>query len=233
MKNTVALTSLAVAKRELENAGNQIASLCSSLEFVKEGIDKIDLLLENAVEIGQIAAYLEKKDKIVIDDGKELSMFCVDLAKQFEQQFNPDEGDYYIDIDEFTSQKLIEKFGAPEKPQPMHEKTIYNLTMHQTCYVPENADSMDDCYTHSALLALVHGDENLCRQLFDALKWRHPETVIDENLRDGIWGKCEKCGRYYDITDESMTECPHCHALLPGDEHFDVAVDRELGYKWD
>lgn len=223
------------AAREFEDMGNQFAALCSSLEALKECWEKVDLLMENAVEIGQSAALLERDGKIVVDDSKELATSCVRLAKQFEEQFDSDTSDYYLEIEDFAKRKLIEEFGA--RPNAKYDVDAYKNSMHEICYIPENAESEADEYSHSRLLALVHGDSNLCDQLFSILEWQFPETLIDENLRDGLWGECEACGRYYDTKDEEVTECPCCYTPLspiiptPGDVHYDVAVDRELGYE--
>ena len=226
------------AQKEFEDMGNQFASLCSALEALKECWEKVDLLLENAVEIGQSAAFLERDGKIVVNDSKELAMSCVRLAKQFEEQFDPDVGDYYLEIEDFAQRKLIEEFRA--RPNASYDVDTYKNSMHKICYIPENAQSEADEYSHSRLLALVHGDEDLCDELFDHLEWEFPETFIKENLEEGIWGKCKACGRYYRTGDEDgnrIKECPCCYTPLspiiptPGDVHYDVAVDRELGYE--
>lgn len=201
------------------------------LEAARQMYEKMDLLLENAVEIGETAALLWKNEKLAIEDNKEFAMFCVDLAKRFEENFDPDQDDYYETIDDFATTALIEKYGKPAKPEPMKNKGAYYNGMQAICYVPENAESDKDHYSHSRLLALVHGDEKLCKQLFDTLDWQFPETLIDENLRDGLWGECEACGRYYDTSIVKYNECPICHTPIPGDEHYDVAVDKELGYQ--
>lgn len=203
--------------RLINIAKSHLDMVHDELEAARQIYEKLDLLLENACEIGQIAALLEKEEKIIIDDGKELSMFCVSLAKEFEEKFDPENGDYWLDIDEFALDALINEFGKPTAPSPMRDNDAFYKDYHSICYVPENAESNKDQYSRSRLLALVHGDESLCTQLFETLEWQFPETLIDENVRDGLWGKCEACGRYHDTEDKEMTECPHCHSVLKGE----------------
>jgi len=198
------------------------------LEAARQMYEKMDRLLENAVEIGQIAALLEEKEKIEVEDGKELAMFCVDLAKEFEEKFDPENGDYWLDIDEFASDALIEEFGAEKEPEPSFIKSdeAYRTYMHTPCYVIDKKGA----WSHSQLLALVHGDDFLCGVMFTDLNGQTPQSYITERLKNHFWAKCESCNRYFDASNKEMVECPLCYAKLPGDVHYDVAVDKELCY---
>ena len=68
-------------------------------------------LLKNVFEITQIAMILERKGKIVVEDSKSLSDSVVQIAKDFEKQFDEWEGDYYAGIDNFAEARLIEDFS--------------------------------------------------------------------------------------------------------------------------
>lgn len=68
-------------------------------------------LLENVFEITQIAMILERKDKIVVEDSKSLFNSVVQIAKDFEEQFDEWEDDYYAEIDNFAEARLIEDFS--------------------------------------------------------------------------------------------------------------------------
>ena len=214
-------------------AKSHLAMIHGELDAALQLYEKLDLLLENAVEIGQIAALLEKEEKIVIDDGKELSMFCVDLAKKFEEKFDPEEGDYWNEISNFATDALIKEFGPEKEPEPNFVKSVeaYNRSMHDVCYVIPTGG-----WKHHHLLALVQGDEALCKQMFDELNGESPREYIKEYLDNGYWTKCEACGRIFDSDmrkdpTAEIIKCPHCHTFLPGDEPYDVAVDKELGYQ--
>lgn len=220
-----------------EHLENLLASLCSLVHAAKEDsvnhCSFFESCLENAVEIGQIAALLEKDDKIIIDDGEELAMFCVELAKKFEEQYDPEGADYYGEIDAFTSERLLQRYGVDREPEPSYIKSdeAYRTYMHAPCYVIDKKGA----WGHSQLLALVHGDEELCEEMFNKLEGENPQVFIESQLDNGYWTKCEVCGRLYNsnVSEDpalEIDECPICHTPIPGDEPFDVAVDRELGY---
>ena len=209
-------------------AKSHLTMIHGELDAALQLYEKLDLLLENACEIGQIAALLEKEEKIIIDDGKELSMFCVELAKEFEEKFDHENGDYWLDIGEFASDALIEKFGAEKDPEPSFIKSdeVYRTYMHSPCYVIDKKGA----WSHSQLLALVHGDDFLCGVMFTDLNGQTPQSYITERLENHFWAKCKSCNRYFDASNKEMAECPFCYTKLSGDEHYDVAVDKELGY---
>lgn len=206
--------------KQFEDIENTLASLCSSFESAKNNLaEYMECHMENMFELGRNVQHFEKKHNLDYKDGKELYVFCTKISEDFEKQYDPDQDDYYQDLYEFSEKRILERYGKKEeddkpKPQPMKDPAIFVKTYHKICYIPENAESDEDKYSYSRLLALVHGDHSLCRQLFDTLDWQFPETLIDENLRDGLWGECEACGRYYDTNDEEITECPICHTPI-------------------
>ena len=171
---------MAIANRIklIEIAKSHLDMVHGELEAARQHYEKLDLLLENAVEIGQIAAFLEREEKIVVENGKDLTMSCVELAKKFEKEFNLEDGDYYGQIDEFATSALIDEFGSSVAPPYMKHVGHYYNSMHGICYVPENCiqDNPDVRFIpvenrHQALYMCI---------LYD--KWLEPP----------IWGFVEK-----------------------------------------
>ena len=191
------------------------------LEAARQMYEKMDRLLENAVEIGQIAALLEEKEKIEVEDGKELAMFCVDLAKRFEDVYDDDApgSDYWGEIDKFASDALIEEFGkSPQIPDGetyFKSKDIYDMSYRQCCY----KSSEGTPYSKTNLLALVSGDVSLCDELFENLEGEEPDHILDIFEERGEWTTCEECGRFIRCKDAAtpepgVIECPYCHAIF-------------------
>lgn len=79
-----------------------------------------------------------------------------------------------------------------KSPEVFNDPSLRN----EVCYIPENVSGDDDFYTHNDFLVLCGGKEDLAAQLFDSVDWQHPEVVIDENLRDGLWAVCPRCGTF-------------------------------------
>lgn len=77
-----------------------------------------------------------------------------------------------------------------KSPEVFNDPSLRN----EVCYIPENIADDDDFYTHNDFLTLCGGKEDLAAQLFDSVNWQHPEVVIDENLQDGLWAVCPRCG---------------------------------------
>lgn len=160
-------------------------------------------------------------------------MFCAEIAQKFEEQYDPECGDYYGEIDAFASEWLIREYGVNREPEPDYIKSdeVYVRSMHDICYLLTD----NSAFTHCKLLATVHGDEELCQSMFLGLQGETPEEYIQHQLSQGYWTKCNACGRFFDSDlrkdpSAEIIECPICHTPLPDDEPFDVAVDRELGY---
>lgn len=73
------------------------------------------------------------------------------------------------------------------------------------CYVPE---LFDIAYTKKDILTLCDNQESIARKIFYQLDWQAPETLLDEELRDGELCVCEHCGRMYECY--RWDRCPHC-----------------------
>ena len=64
---------------------------------------------------------------------------------------------------------------------------------------------IDTKYTWEDLVSLCKGNEELTRIVCDASDdYRHPETVIDEMLREGDVAICPKCGYYKNVENVAL-----------------------------
>ena len=66
--------------------------------------------IENAFEIGRFIQNMIDNEEIYVDDSKEAFAFGLQLALEFEDKF-PGTDDYYMDLEEFVIDKIVEKFG--------------------------------------------------------------------------------------------------------------------------
>ena len=89
------------------------------------------------------------------------------------------------------------------------DEDAYKNHPDKPCYVPELADE-DVFYTRNDFLRQANGQEEFSDMLFYSVDWQHPETLFDENLRNGEWGYCEHCKKLIDLQGESVTQCPKC-----------------------
>lgn len=60
-------------------------------------------------------------------------------------------------------------------------------------YAPEN-NIFDKVYTWDDVLEITKGNVTLAKEIVDFCDWQHPETVLDEFIRDG--DVVEEGGRY-------------------------------------
>lgn len=65
--------------------------------------------MENIFEIGRQMQYVFERDEIEIEDSKDAFMFALQLAVEFEKE-HPDSEDYYSELDEFMSKRILEEF---------------------------------------------------------------------------------------------------------------------------
>ena len=72
------------------------------------------------------------------------------------------------------------------------DEDAYRNRKDEPCYVPELSDSV---YT----------------ELFEGLDWQHPETLIEDWIRNEEWVVCEGCGKLVDYGDGCNDKvCPNC-----------------------
>lgn len=65
--------------------------------------------LENVFEIGRLIQQMIENEKIDVEDSKDAFALAVQLATDFEEQY-PVPDDYYMDLEEFVVDKIVEKF---------------------------------------------------------------------------------------------------------------------------
>ena len=66
--------------------------------------------MENIFEIGRTFQCAADEGAIEIKDSKEAFAFALKLAIDFEKE-HPDSDDYYYDIDDFCTEKILKEFG--------------------------------------------------------------------------------------------------------------------------
>lgn len=80
------------------------------IENIADIQDITDKLIQNAANIGMMAATLQEQDKIDVPSMVDLSADIIYKAREFEELYNPDE-DYIESIDKFAEDWLLEEYG--------------------------------------------------------------------------------------------------------------------------
>ena len=66
--------------------------------------------MENIFEIGRAMQSAADDGAIEIEDSKNAFLFAARLAMEFEEKY-PDSEDYYYDLDEFITEKIVKEFN--------------------------------------------------------------------------------------------------------------------------
>ena len=66
--------------------------------------------MENIFEIGRAMQSAADDGAIEIEDSKNAFLFAARLAMDFEEKY-PDSEDYYYDLDEFITEKIVKEFN--------------------------------------------------------------------------------------------------------------------------
>jgi hypothetical protein len=66
--------------------------------------------MENIFEIGRVMQAMFSNDEIEIEDSKDAFTFALKLALEFEEK-HPDSECYYLDLDEFVTEKILKAFN--------------------------------------------------------------------------------------------------------------------------
>ena len=69
--------------------------------------------MENAFEIGRHIQGMIDAESIEIEDSKEAFVYALQLAIDFEKEY-PDTDDYYADLEEFITDKILNDYGVGE-----------------------------------------------------------------------------------------------------------------------
>ena len=67
--------------------------------------------MENAFEIGRIIQEMIDREEIEVEDSKDAFALALRLSEDFEKEF-PETEEYYLDLDEFVTEKILEMFGV-------------------------------------------------------------------------------------------------------------------------
>lgn len=78
----------------------------------------------------------------------------------------------------------------------------------EPCYVPELSDTV---YTAEDLLRICKGQEEFADQLFDGVDWQHPNSLMEEWMRNNEWVECSNCRSLVNYGDGGNDKgCPVC-----------------------
>ena len=69
--------------------------------------------MENVFEIGRYIQGMMDADSIYVEDSKDAFTFALQLAIEFEKEY-PETEDYYGDLEEFVTDKILDEFGVEE-----------------------------------------------------------------------------------------------------------------------
>lgn len=69
--------------------------------------------MENAFEIGRHIQGMIDAESIEVEDSKDAFVLALQLSTEFEKEY-PDTDDYYADLEEFVTDKILEEFGVDE-----------------------------------------------------------------------------------------------------------------------
>ena len=76
------------------------------------------------------------------------------------------------------------------------------------CYVPELSDAV---YTAEDFLRICKGQEEFADQLFDGVDWQHPNSLMEEWMRNNEWVECSNCSSLVNYGNGSNDKnCPVC-----------------------
>jgi rubrerythrin len=88
------------------------------------------------------------------------------------------------------------------------DEDAYRNRKNEPCYVPELSDSI---YTGEDFLNMCNGQQEFADELFAEVDWQHPETLMEELLKNNEWVTCEDCGTLIDFSDGCNDKiCPKC-----------------------
>ena len=78
--------------------------------------------------------------------------------------------------------------------------------MDAPCYMPENDDV---AYTGNDFLKICNMQPDIADDLFHAVDWQHPETLLEEWIRENEIVTCDQCGTLVRYGDGSCDKICH------------------------
>ena len=92
--------------------------------------------------------------------------------------------------------EILKVIKAPYNQGVIYKNPLAYKRKVGICYVPEN-DTFVSGYDYNDFLEIAEGNEEIADYLFDTVDWQHPETLFDENIREGEFAYCPSCGKLY------------------------------------
>lgn len=122
----------------------------------------------------------------------------------------------------FPDGRLLYTGGASDQGYIFKSREFYQHSLDEICYIAESdledyeyeqkhgnaSDRKPQGYTHQDFLDMCNSQEEIAEQVFAIVDWQHPETELDEELKENELIKC-RCGKWYWRFD--LCGCPFCH----------------------
>lgn len=73
-------------------------------------LGEVKMLFENIFEITCVATRLLDSNEIAVDDSRDLFVSVVQIALDFEKQFDPENDYYLLAIEDYAERRLLSEF---------------------------------------------------------------------------------------------------------------------------
>lgn len=73
-------------------------------------LGEVKMLFENIFEITCVATRLLDSNEIAVDDSRDLFVSVVQIALDFEKQFDPENANYLLEIEDYAERRLLSEF---------------------------------------------------------------------------------------------------------------------------
>lgn len=73
-------------------------------------LGEVKMLFENIFEITCVATRLLDSNEIAVDDSRDLFVSVVQIALDFEKQFDPENDYYLLEIEDYAERRLLSEF---------------------------------------------------------------------------------------------------------------------------
>lgn len=86
------------------------------------------------------------------------------------------------------------------------DEEAFLTTPDAPCYAPELSEKV---YTYLDILRICNRQDEIAKTCFYEIDWQHPETWLDEAIRNDEFAMCPKCKKLYPMYGERCA-CPVC-----------------------
>ena len=86
------------------------------------------------------------------------------------------------------------------------DEEAFLTTPDAPCYAPELSEKV---YTYLDILRICNRQDEIAKTCFYEIDWQHPETWLDEAIRNDEFAMCPKCKKLYPMYGERCV-CPVC-----------------------